>query len=239
MNVLAERDGFLVVYPAQTSAANPSRCWNWFNVADQKRDAGEPSLIAGITREVMRGYAVDPERVYIAGMSAGGAAAAVMAVRYPDLYAAVGIHSGLACGAASDVASAFVAMRQGGEQRPDEAEIAGHTAIPRILPAIVFHGENDRTVCSSNGDDIIARAARGYALIVRKQEGATASGRKYRRSLHLSADGTPVLEHWTVENGGHTWFGGNSAGSFTDPDGPDASQEMLRFFFAHARADAS
>jgi len=220
MNELAEAYGFFVAYPAQTSSANPSRCWNWFNTADQQRDKGEPALIAGLTREIMTRYPVDAKRVFIAGLSAGGAAAAVMGQAYPELYAAVGVHSGLACGAARDFASAFRAMQQGGQ---------GSRAEQTFKPTIVFHGDGDATVNPVNGGHVIDQARHGIRLKPLTETGKAGS-RSYTRRIEIDEGGTPRLEQWTIHGAGHAWSGGSQAGSYTDANGPDASREMIRFF---------
>jgi poly(hydroxyalkanoate) depolymerase family esterase len=237
MNFLAEEHGCLVAWPAQAAAANASRCWNWFRPEDQARGGGEPSLIAGITRQVMRDWVVDAGRVYVAGLSAGGAAAAIMGMAYPDLYAAIGVHSGLACGAASDLPSAFAAMSQGDAlgRRPAGPGSGG------FVPTIVFHGDRDSTVHPRNGDWVIAqsRAAPLADLRASVQRGRVPGGHAWSRTLHADARGQTVLEQWVVHGAGHAWSGGSPAGSYTDPLGPDASREMLRFFLAHrAPADA-
>ncbi len=206
------------------------KCWNWFNEADQKRDGGEPSLIAGITREVMGDYAVDSGRVYVAGLSAGGAAAAIMGDAYPDLYAAIGVHSGLACGAARDMSSAFTAMQRGGRARSG--------ARRRVVPTIVFHGDRDSTVNPRNGDGVVAQSAQGAALRTDIEHGQVPGGHAYSRINHADAAGKTVIEQWVVHGAGHAWFGGSPAGSYTDPRGPDATGEMLRFFLEHQHAPA-
>jgi len=229
MNVLAESHGCLVAYPGQPQSANAQKCWNWFKPADQRRDRGEPALIAGITREVMRDHPVDPGRVYVAGLSAGGAAAAVMGMAYPDLYAAVGVHSGLACGAARDIPSAFAAMREGAGPAPMRRD-------GRAVPAIVFHADKDGTVHPRNADHVVAQFGVESGLQVTVEHGEVPGGRAYTRSVHAGADGRPMLEQWLVHGGGHAWSGGSAAGSYTDPLGPDASREMLRFFAEHRLA---
>ena len=239
MNTAAEEHTCLVAYPGQTSSANIQKCWNWFNEADQQRDEGEPSLIAGITREVMRDYAVDPRRVYIAGLSAGGAAAAVMGDTYPDLYAAIGVHSGLACGAARDMPSAFAAMQRGVDGSAQPAASASRSGTQRVVPAIVFHGDRDTTVNPRNGDAVVAQSAQSAAPRRRAENGQVPGGHAYRRTLHADANGRTVVEQWVVHGAGHAWFGGSPAGSYTDPHGPDATREMVRFFLEHPHPAAT
>ena len=230
MNFLAEERNCFVVYPEQPSGANQARCWNWFRTGDQRRGGGEPSLIAGITRRIMRDHAIDSKRVYVAGLSAGGAAAAVMGATYPDLYASVGIHSGLACGAATDLPSAFVAMRQG-----SEAEGSGKAASP--VPTIVFHGDRDTTVHPKNGDRIIEQAANATSPTTRVLRGRVPHGHAYTRTILADGGGQTISEHWNIHGAGHAWSGGSPAGSYTDPRGPDAAREMLRFFLEHRRGE--
>jgi poly(hydroxyalkanoate) depolymerase family esterase len=236
MNTLAEEQIFLVAYPAQPASANAQKCWNWFSPGDQGRDGGEPALIAGITRQIMRDYAVDPARIYVAGLSAGGAAAAIMGAAYPDLYAAVGVHSGLACGAARDLPSAFAAMRRGGAgtlHRPSSEVMASDAA--RTVPTIVFHADGDTTVHPSNSDHVLAQAGTTAGnLTTTVEHGEVANGgRRFTRTLHADFCGIAVLEQWTVHGGGHAWSGGSPEGSYTDPPGPDASRAMLQFFLDH------
>jgi poly(hydroxyalkanoate) depolymerase family esterase len=227
MNFLAEEQNCFVVYPEQPSGANQSKCWNWFRTGDQRRGGGEPSMIAGITRQIMRDHVIDPKRVYVAGLSAGGAAAAIMGATYSDLYAAVGIHSGLACGAASDLPSAFVAMRQGGGSK---AIADGKTSVPTI----VFHGDRDTTVHPKNGDQIIEQSARATSPTTKVLRGRVPHGHAYTRTILIDGAGRAISEHWNIDGAGHAWSGGSPAGSYTDPQGPDATREMLRFFLEHS-----
>ncbi len=237
MNLLAEDRGFFVAYPVQPASANGSRCWNWFNNGHQQRDRGEPALIAGITRQISTEYAIDPQRIYVAGLSAGGAAAAIMAATYSDIYAAAGVHSGLACGAASDLSSALSAMRQGTSGGPKRSQLSsGLHGRDRFVPTIVFHGDRDATVHPQNGHHVIeqSRPAGLSALRSVTQHGHVPSGRTYSRNNHLDAQGRTLLEMWVVHGAGHAWSGGSREGTFTDPKGPDASREMIRFFLEHS-----
>ena len=233
MNELAERDGFLVVYPAQSTSANGSKCWNWFRPADQGRDRGEPALIAGLTVDIASHYRVDPQRIFVAGLSAGAAMAVVLGAAYPELYAAIGAHSGLAYGAAHDTSSAFHVMHNGSPAHN------GHPPSPQALastlPTIVFHGDRDSTVNVRNGMDIIEQVTRKTAnpahLRVSTEQGVAPSGATFTRTAYT--DGTRSLaEHWLLHGAGHAWSGGSARGSYTDPRGPDASSEMIRFFYA-------
>ena len=236
MNRLADALGFFVAYPRQSRAANSQKCWNWFRPGDQQRDRGEPALIAGATRQVIAAHRADPGRVYVAGLSAGGAAAAVMAAAYPDLYAAVGVHSGLACGAARDLPGALGAMKNGGG-RARPVPRAG-----RFVPVITFHGDRDATVDEINSREIVAAAAAAAAargaLQTRSEASSSRAGRRYTREISTDAAGLALIERWTIHGAGHAWSGGDSSGSYTDPGGPDASREMLRFFLQHRLAAA-
>src|SRR5947208_7626573 len=222
MNVLTERDTFFVAYPEQAQSANSSKCWNWFQPANQHRGKGEPSLIAGITREIMSGYHIDAKRVYVAGMSAGGAMATIMAATYPDLYAAVGVHSGLAYGAAHDLPSGFVAMTQGASQQVGQ--------VSGAIPLIVFHGDSDTTVAPINADHLVEQwlqaSNNGSRREPRVERGKAASGCAYSCFTYVDTGGRAIVEKWLVHQGGHAWSGGSAGGSFTDPKGLDASAEM-------------
>jgi len=222
MNALAEENACLVLYPAQSQQANAHRCWNWFNAVDQQRDQGEPAIIAGMTREIMARYTIDPQQVYMAGLSAGGAMSAILGTLYPELYAAVGVHSGLPFAAAHDLPTAMAAMK-GDFRRPK-----GHKV--RELPIIVFHGDQDTTVHPANGEELIRRRRRHAGEQVAVEPGQVPGGHAWTRTVHRQPDGTVHAEHWLVHGFGHAWSGGDARGTYTDGKGPNASREMMRFF---------
>lgn len=235
MNELADRHMFLVAYPEQVTSANSSKCWRWFQAPDQQRDKGEPSLIAGITRQIMSNFNVDHRQVYIAGLSSGGAMAAILAATYPDLYAAVGVHSGLPYGAAHNLRSAFTAMRRGASQ--------WNASIAETIPLIIFHGDADTTVAPINAhqlaDQWLEASERRSGAKQRRDsrgiEGQIAGGHRYTRTIYQDRRGQVIVEKWMVHQAGHAWAGGSSNGSFTDARGPDASREMFRFFADHPK----
>jgi poly(hydroxyalkanoate) depolymerase family esterase len=253
MNELACEQGFAVLYPAQAQDANAGRCWNWYEPGHQRRGSGEPAVLAGLTRSVIAQHGLDARRVYVAGLSAGGAMAAVLGQTYPDLYAAVGIHSGLASGAANDLMSALSAMKHGrGAAAADSTNEKITALTPQALgashpvPTIVFHGDSDGVVHPDNGMhaveaaiaagelDIMASAA-AVALV---EQGVSPKGRGYTRTTHPHAElHLNQAEHWLLHGGGHAWSGGSAQGSFTDPDGPDATREMWRFFSSHVQPE--
>jgi poly(hydroxyalkanoate) depolymerase family esterase len=229
MNALAEEHRLLIVYPAQTGGDNSMSCWNWFRPGDQMRDAGEPEIIAGLTESVRDQHAIPKDRVFIAGLSAGGAMAAIMGETYPELYGAIGVHSGLAYGSANDVMSAFTAMRgqPGIEQAPRRNGCSEPKAVPRM---IVFHGAADSTVHPSNAARIIGGYTGSLGRTSRTEHGASGETRAYSRLVAERDDGMHGIECWMIDGAQHAWAGGNSSGSYTDSRGPNASKAMVQFF---------
>ncbi|WP_350557473.1 PHB depolymerase family esterase [Psychrobacter sp. CAL346-MNA-CIBAN-0220] len=232
MNELAEQHRCLIVYPSQPASANQNRCWNWFNPTDQQQGQGEPAWLAALTQSITKDYAVDSSRVYIAGLSAGAAMAVIMAEAYPQLYAAVGVHSGLAYRSATDLPSALMAMRQGG------AAAMNRAGNSKFVPMIVFHGDQDHTVSIRNGNQIVEQAkqrlqAQKNDLNTQQHQRCSEQNCRSTQLEICDERGVSQLEYWKIHGAGHSWAGGSSAGSHTDPKGPDASKEMLRFFLNH------
>ena len=227
MNTVAEEHGCMVLYPEQDRGANHNGCWNWFEPGQQRRGQGEPAIIAAMTRQVAAEHGADPGRVYAAGLSAGGAMAAILGAEYPDLYAAVGIHSGLAAGTGKDMISGLHAMKH-----PPKPATAGQG-----VPVIVFHGDADHLVNPGNGDAVLRQFTGAHAGggLKQERERGEAGGRSFTRTGWQDAQGRRVAEHWLVHGVGHAWVGGRAAGSHTDASGPCASKEMLSFFLAQSR----
>ncbi|MEH6647489.1 extracellular catalytic domain type 1 short-chain-length polyhydroxyalkanoate depolymerase [Sulfitobacter sp.] len=226
MNALADKLGFVVVYPHQSRGDNAQSCWNWFSRGDQRRDRGEPAILAGLTRDIMTEYEIPPQRTFVAGLSAGAAMAVILGQTYPDIFSAIGAHSGLPFGAANDVPSAFAAM--GGNALNTPAPTPQNNAVR----AIVFHGSADSVVHPSNGDRILQDALHcTTGQTIETKEESTASNRRFTRSIASHPDGATAVEHWRIEGLGHAWSGGDPKGTYTDASGPDASAEMILFFF--------
>ncbi|WP_313071844.1 PHB depolymerase family esterase [Melaminivora sp.] len=223
MNALAREAGMLVLYPEQNPHANPQRCWNWFKPQHQQRGRGEPALLASLTQKILAEYGADPARVYVAGLSAGGAMADILGRAYPELFAAVGVHSGLVAGAATDLPSALAAMRSG-------AAPAAGAGAPAPRPLIVLHGDADSTVHPANGAAVAGAAPGGHPA--QTTEGRAPGGQRFTRTIVAASGGGAPVEYWQLHGAGHAWSGGSAAGSFT-AGGVDASAEMLRFFLSH------
>lgn len=241
MNALAEEFGLLVAYPHQTPIANPKRCWNWYKRQHQQAGQGEPSIIAGITQAIIKDYPVDTKRVYVAGLSAGAGMAAILGAVYPKVYAAVGVHSGAAVGSANNVISALATMYRG-SYRLNLVPLS----FTSFVPTIIFQGDSDPIVNLRNGAQVFAQAEqrlkassaayfKGKPFQSEQLQVKPDQDRRYTRSCVKDNEGTRYIEYWLIHGAGHAWSGGNKAGSYSDPEGPNASREMVRFFLEHTQ----
>lgn len=212
MNEAAAAEGWHTLWPEQPGEANAMRCWNWFEPAHQAAGAGEPEILAAVVAHALHGIGAPDADVFVAGLSAGGAMAAVLAETHPGLMLAAGVHSGLPTGAAASMPEAMAAMRGGGAA----------PGRPSGVPMIVFHGSADPTVAASNGD-----------ALAHHIRGTTRQGRTRGREWRMRKG--PAGEYWVVEGLAHAWSGGRADGSHTDPAGPDATAEMVRFFAEQRR----
>jgi len=229
MNVIAQRHGLAVAYPEQTRGHNGASCWNWFTPSNQSRGRGEPAILAGLAEGLMQEFELGRTRVFVAGLSAGGAMAVILADTYPDVFSAAGVHSGLPRGSARSVMSAMTAMNNGGTAAVSSASqrrLAAKTS--EKARRIIFQGDADTTVHPSNAPQIVIGAVgdRKPSQVSPK----SAAGRHYIRSDYVLPDGTVDVELWQIKGAGHAWSGGKPGGTFTDTKGPDASAEMVRFF---------
>ncbi len=221
MDAVAEARGAFVLYPEQSKRANPQGCWNWFKGAHQTNERGEPAIVAGMLDELAATHPIDASRVYAAGLSAGGAMAAILGECAPERFAAVGVHSGLGAGAAHDVPSAFAAMQGRGEA----------VRAPRV-PTIVFHGDADRTVAPDCAEALVDAVEARLSGVLPRTEAVRVNGRHCERTVWSASSGHGALERWRVRGAGHAWFGGDPAGSYAEAEGPHASELMLDFFLA-------
>ncbi len=265
------RYGALALYPEQSKSANTSGCWNWFLPEHQTGQGGEPAAIVRLIQKVSGQHKIDANRIYVVGLSAGGAMAAILGEQNPDVFAGVGIMAGVALHASHDVASAFAAM-SGNKKMQAKAPLPGSQALSKMIAAklpslqgiskfmpqrqngfmqqpkiiaspalpasaynrlrvMIWAGANDSTVAPANADELAHQYARLLGLndaptLQRSGErGATIAGWE-------DAAGTVRIELWTVEGMGHAWSGGRAQGSYTFPQGPDATRCMLSFFLS-------
>ena len=229
MHAHAAAEDTWVLYPGQRRDV-PLRCWSWFGEDGQTRGEGEPALLAALTRWIIAEHDISPRRVYAAGLSAGAAMAVVLGQTYPDVYAAIGSHSGIPYAAASDVFAAFDVMARGptGTRR-------SRPGVARI-PTIVFHGDADRTVHPDNANALVAGAVKGGPTAQRPlstRRAANAGIRAHTTTTYRDSRDRECAQQWVVHDAGHAWSGGSADGSYTDPSGPDATGAMLRFFRSH------
>jgi poly(hydroxyalkanoate) depolymerase family esterase len=236
MNELAERQGVIVAYPEQPARANPLKCWRWFDAAQQRPDGEEVAAIAGLTRDVMRTYRVDARRVHVAGISAGGAMALIVAASFPDLYASAASHSGVAVGAARSAEEALAVMRGGVADSVDLAARLRAVAGPsmRAIPLLVLHGDADNVVNARNGRQTASQWGAAFGLTASgAAESSEVAGRRVERSVLSRGSGTPVVELHVVTGLAHAWSGGSKTGTYADEAGPSAAEAMLAFFARH------
>ena len=250
MNALADQDQFIVVYPQQTSTYNSLECWNWFQPADQSRGSGEPAIIAGIVQTVEQTtsqWTINTNRVYVAGMSAGACMAVIMGATYPDLFAAIGVHSGLEYQAATSETAATTAESQGGPNPTTQGQAAYNAmgSAAREVPTIDFQGQSDYTVYPVNGDQVIEQWMEtdhlasnntynaSFSSPSTTTNGQVSGGYSYTTETWNDNKGTEIEEYWKINSMGHAWSGGSSSGSYTDSKGPSATNAMYNFFMNH------
>jgi poly(hydroxyalkanoate) depolymerase family esterase len=244
LDELAAKRGFVVVFPEQPKSRNQLGCWNWFQQDHMQRGAGEPSMIAGITNEVLQRYPIDPDRVYVTGLSAGGAMASVMGATYPDLFAAIGVAAGC-----EYAAGAACAGYKGTD--PEQSARAAYQAmgsLARPVPFIVFQGDKDKTVPPENADQLVqsgqaiadwaddgARNSSIPARPSRTSAGWNQGGRSYTLRHYKDGHGHELAQYWMVHGMEHAWSGGDATQPYADPAGPDATAAMYDFFMDHAK----
>jgi poly(hydroxyalkanoate) depolymerase family esterase len=249
MNAVADANRFLVVYPEQSRMANLLKCWKWFNPKHQMRDAGEPSILAAVVEQVCSSHNVDRDRVYVAGVSAGGAMASILAATYGDIFAGAAIFAGAEFKAATSFSEALAAMTRGGPDPVRQGQLAFEAMRSglarknrRRMPVIVFHGTADNRVHPINADQAITQwsktneclaaqhAENGFRLTETVIDAKEPDGYPYRKHIYVDSDARVLMEKWLVEGLGHAWSGSPKPSKYGDPKGPKASAEIWRFF---------